>query len=66
MGVCTIIMRYRSYKVALVGFNEDKPRQRKRGPLAGAVGVWHALPWERRLALVCFLCGVLILILHFT
>jgi hypothetical protein len=60
-------VRYRRYKVALVGFDDDQPKKTRRsGRLVGVVGGWWALSWQRRLASIFFIAGVFILVLHFT
>lgn len=52
--------KYKRYKVALVGFDDDSPpkRKRRRGRLA-PVATWS---WQLKTACLCFVCGIAILL----
>lgn len=56
-------MKYRRYKVSLVGFEEpDSPARRPRRPTLAAL---PRLSWQRWIALACVLLAVVLLAVRF-
>ncbi len=60
-------MRKHRYQVAMIGFEDEAPASKRRTRLPGAAAVrrlW-AWPWQQRVALLAFVLGMSIIVMHF-